>query len=101
MDLEATLQERGARYGPFEGHAMIAQSLKGYVQGLIGWRRLSSAQREALDMILHKIARILNGDPDHADSWHDIAGYAQLVVDLLSKEKLTWLDPSAGYPRRS
>ena len=28
--------------------------------------------------------RILNGDPDYHDSWHDIVGYAQLVADELS-----------------
>lgn len=31
--------------------------------------------------------RILNGDPDYHDSWHDIAGYAQLVADQLSPEE--------------
>ena len=36
-------------------------------------------------MILHKVARILNGDPDYVDSWADIAGYAQLVVNILEK----------------
>lgn len=34
-------------------------------------------------MIFHKIARILNGDPNYADSWVDIAGYAKLVADEL------------------
>jgi hypothetical protein len=37
-----------------------------------------------LDMICHKIGRIINGDPDYADSWHDIAGYAQLVANRLN-----------------
>lgn len=32
-----------------------------------------------LEMIAHKIARILNGDPNYADNWHDIAGYATLI----------------------
>jgi hypothetical protein len=40
-------------------------------------------QAEALDMIFHKIGRILNGDPNYADSWIDIAGYAKLVADRL------------------
>lgn len=44
-------------------------------------------QKEALSMIFSKIARILNGDPDHIDSWHDIAGYATLVEDRLRKEQ--------------
>jgi hypothetical protein len=34
-------------------------------------------------MILHKIARIVNGDPNWSDSWRDIAGYATLVADRL------------------
>jgi hypothetical protein len=36
-----------------------------------------------MDMIMHKIGRIVNGDPDYADSWVDIAGYAKLVADRL------------------
>jgi len=37
-------------------------------------------QREALDQIAAKIARILCGDANYADHWHDIASYAQLGV---------------------
>lgn len=35
-------------------------------------------------MIVHKIGRILNGDPNYADSWHDIAGYATLIDQQLT-----------------
>jgi len=38
-------------------------------------------------MILHKIARILNGDPEYSDNWHDIAGYATLIEVALIKEQ--------------
>jgi len=44
-----------------------------------GWERLDPIHKESLEMNAHKIARILNGDPNYADSWHDIAGYATLV----------------------
>lgn len=37
-------------------------------------------------MIAGKIARIINGDPNYVDSWHDIAGYATLIEQEL-KEK--------------
>jgi len=47
---------------------------------------LNNDQREALEMIAHKIARILNGDPNYADNWIDIAGYATLVANRLEKE---------------
>lgn len=84
MSIEETLAERGKRYGNFAGHASISQSLKRVMQGTAGWDRLNDAQREALDMVQHKVARVLNGDPDYADNWHDIAGYATLVEDLLT-----------------
>lgn len=44
---------------------------------------LAPDQKEALEMLAHKIGRILNGDPDYADSWDDIAGYATLVANRL------------------
>jgi hypothetical protein len=37
-------------------------------------------------MILNKLIRIL-GTPKHLDSWRDIVGYAQLVVDHLTKKE--------------
>lgn len=82
-NIDEVLTERGNRYGPFSGHASITQLLKQDMQEHQGWKRLSLAQREALEMIAHKIGRILNGDPDYDDSWIDIAGYATLVADIL------------------
>jgi hypothetical protein len=80
------LAERGARYGEFKDHADITQSLKDDM-GTSGWLKLRNFQKEALDMIAHKIGRIINGDPDYVDSWTDICGFSQLVVDILEKEQ--------------
>lgn len=97
------LEERGKRYGVFMDHANITQALKCLMQGDLRngaefARRLdanqinskyvsmSADQQESLEMIAHKIGRILNGDPDYSDSWRDIAGYAQLVADRLVSE---------------
>jgi hypothetical protein len=84
-DVDAILDERGKRYGTFGGHAEIAQQLKATLRIYEAKRGcdLSPDQRESLEMICHKIARIINGDPDYVDSWVDIAGYAQLIVDRL------------------
>lgn len=84
--VDATLAERGSRYGTFKGNAEITQKLKSVMRATDNYRngKLSASQVEALDMIFHKIGRILNGDPNHADSWHDIAGYAKLVDDELN-----------------
>ena len=83
------LVERGKRYGTFADHALITQRLKMACQDHKNgdpWQKMSNSQREAIDMILHKVGRIMNGDPNYADSWVDICGYAQLVVDELPKE---------------
>ncbi len=84
-EVDAILEERGSRYGPFISHAMITQLLKGTMNTYLTQhsKTLMPDQQEALDMIFHKIGRILNGDPDYADSWIDIAGYAKLVADRL------------------
>jgi hypothetical protein len=86
QDITETLQERGKRYGSFTGHAAVTQQLKTVIARTLQarGRALAHDQQEALDMICHKIGRIINGDPDYADSWHDIAGYAQLVADRLN-----------------
>ena len=82
--LTDTLTERGKRYGKFKDHANVTQQLKTVMFGFNPSLRLENDQREALEMIAHKLGRIINGDPDYADSWHDIAGYAQLVADRLN-----------------
>ena len=86
LNLTETLEERGSRYGSFVGHAEVTINLKHLCREELERRdkQLAPDQQEALDMIFHKIGRIVNGDPDYADSWHDIAGYAQLVADRLN-----------------
>ena len=90
-DLDDILAERGARYGAFNGHSYIAQQLKNVMRLNCPdeWQKLSDSQKEALEMIMHKIARILNGDPNYDDSWRDIAGYAELVVKELNENTIT------------
>lgn len=80
------ITERGTRYGKFKDGADIMQSLKDTMRDVDGWNNLTSSQKEALDMIQHKIGRILNGDPTYDDSWKDIAGYATLIVNELNGE---------------
>lgn len=84
-DVTQILTERGQRYGTFAGYAEISQQLKGVIRSFEAKRGcdLDPDQSEALSMICHKIAHILNGDPNYADSWVEIAGYAQLVADRL------------------
>lgn len=85
--IEATLAERGSRYGSFKEHAQIAQNLQDAMRNTPGWNNLAPDQKQALSVIADKIARMLNGDPDYIDNWHDIIGYAKLVEDRLNQEQ--------------
>lgn len=104
-EINEVLDQRGKRYGVFKSQAQITQDLKEnfrcYAQKPTdsdgstslrdyyeGWHRLDPDQREALDMIASKIARILNGDPNYDDNWIDIAGYATLVAKRLQGQSL-------------
>lgn len=86
-DVNKTLTERGSRYGKFISNANTAQELKYLLRDhLTAYvdKQMAPDQQEALDMICHKIARIINGDPNYIDNWVDIAGYATLVADRLN-----------------
>lgn len=84
--LAATLAERGARYGSFDNHAVIAQRLKRGMWACANWPNLADDQKQALEVVADKIARILNGDPNYTDNWHDIAGYVRLVEARLLRD---------------
>ena len=88
MSIEETLQERGSRYGDFSVHAEICQRIQDAMRHTepFGWDRLSDVQKQALTVIADKVARILSGDPNYGDNWHDIQGYARLVEDRLPAE---------------
>lgn len=92
----ATLAQRGSRYGDFTDHARVCQNLmdvmhKAVTKDRLGetvgsWVKLDPVKKQALTVIADKIARILTGDPNYDDNWHDIQGYAKLVEDRLPKE---------------
>jgi len=84
--INETLNQREKTYGDFRSHAVMSQNLKQAMENAnYNWTKLSMEQKEALEMIVHKIARILNGDPNYADNWRDIAGYATLIERLSHK----------------
>lgn len=84
-EIDATLEQRGDRYGSFLEHARITQAIKKAYRDSPNWESLPDYMKEALEMNAHKVGRILNGDPHYADSWHDIIGYTRLVEIELAK----------------
>ena len=83
--VDSTLDERGSRYGEFSDVSDTTQAIKNIIASGENADKLNAYQIEALDMIASKIARIVNGDPDYIDNWHDISGYARLVEIELEK----------------
>lgn len=96
MTIEETLAERGARYGDFTDRARVAQGVQSLMHSSGGWERLSLDKRQALTVIADKIARILTGDPEYRDNWHDIQGYAKLAEDRCKDGKVRF-DVREGF----
>jgi len=77
--------ERGKTHGNFSDHARITRRLKHIMveEQVLRHRRgqpaLNYQQCEALDMIAHKIGRIIAGEASFQDHWDDIAGYAHIA----------------------
>ena len=87
VSVASTLAQRGVRYGKFLDHAVIAQGLKDVMWATTAWEWMLPDQQQALEVIMDKVARILNGDPNYDDNWVDIAGYATLVFNRLREEQ--------------
>lgn len=82
-NIKDTLNQRKSTYGEFKEHARITQNIKKALIDSPNWGSLSDDKKEALEMVAHKIGRILNGDPNYKDSWHDIIGYTMLIESKL------------------
>ena len=87
MELKDILNERQMQYGDFLNRSKISQDFKTLIHNGEAYRLLKADQKEALEMIATKMGRIVNGDPNYLDSWVDIQGYCQLVIDRVLKDK--------------
>ena len=85
VSVDKTLNARAEMYGKFKDGAALMQSIKRTLADHAAKHNKTFAddQWEALEMIVHKIGRIVNGDPNVTDHWVDIAGYATLIAERL------------------
>ena len=85
VSVNRVLNARGQDYGKFRDSAALTQGIKRLLADHAARHNklFADDQWEALEMIVTKIARIVNGSPDKVDHWVDIAGYATLVADRL------------------
>jgi hypothetical protein len=78
------LEDREKRYANFAHNAHIVQALRRILHDQVTWKALPFDSQLAIEMILLKIVRIVNGGmPDYIDNWLDIAGYATLVKNRI------------------
>jgi len=78
---DTAIPNRDRQHGGMEAVGSISQSLKIPIHAARNWYLLTPGEQEALDMIVHKIARILNGDDPHdPEHWTDLAGYAHAAM---------------------
>jgi hypothetical protein len=78
---DPTIPNRDHQHGGIEAVGDISQSLKQAMRRSLNWEKLTRGEREALDMLAHKVARILSGaDPHDPQHWEDVAGYPMAVL---------------------
>ncbi len=84
--IDQILSERGATHGNYLEQAKTAQQLFQIVRQTPNWNSMMLDQRDAIESILKKISRIGHGQPNKADHWMDIIGYAYLIFRRLIKK---------------
>src|SRR5208283_1101766 len=82
-ELGAFLDEKGKVHGEYSEQSRVTQNFKRVARDTINWEKLSNSQVDAIEMICVKLGRILSGNPDEADAWLDIQGYARLAWERL------------------
>jgi hypothetical protein len=83
---EALLAERMTTHGEYTEHARCTQRLLRVLMAERRYEELPDTMKESLHLICHKMARVVTGNPNHADHWDDIAGYAKLISQRLSPD---------------
>lgn len=80
-NIDQILAERAKTHGDYTEHAECTQDIMKTLMSHRRWGELSADQKETLHMIAHKMGRVVTGNPNVADHWDDIAGYAKLSGD--------------------
>lgn len=84
MTVDGTLKTRHNTHGDYQLQSLVSMNILRMMKMATGYYSLSSAAEEALILIAVKIGRILTGNANEPDHWHDIAGYATLVENILN-----------------
>jgi len=94
QSIDQVLAERKNTHGDFTENAQISQDLKAVLHNSSGWLGLSADKKEALEMVMHKSARICTGNANEVDHWRDISGYSKLAQERCVEVGATVLQSS-------
>ena len=88
-NLDKILDERSKRYGDFQSLSEISQSIKEmwYLNQNFNFKEPTSAMNEAMEMVIHKLARCINGDRYYLDNIDDMINYLRLYKEEVKKAK--------------
>jgi hypothetical protein len=82
-EINEVLEERGNKYGTIEDNARITMGLWDIMNQAPNADKLTDVQRLCNFMILHKIGRMVCGDPKYLDNVVDIIGYSTLMKESM------------------
>lgn len=82
--IKETLESRKNAHGCFWESSNTCSNLKRTMQLTPNWPDMEPAKQRALEMVMEKVTRILYGDHNFADHWHDIAGYVSLIDNYIT-----------------
>ena len=90
-EVKKMLHERKESYGTFMENARFIQFVMRELERTPNWKSMTTVHKEAIHMILHKLARLCCGSEWHEDSAKDIVGYSRLLYNWIeSGGKRTW-----------
>jgi hypothetical protein len=93
-NIQELISKRAETHGSWPMTAHVAQAIKAAIHNTPNWETMSSSEREGLDMIAQKLARILTGDHMADEHWEDIIGYTEMIRRELSKDNIKSEPPS-------
>lgn len=85
-ETDEVVATRDQTYGGFANIATTCQKFKDIARQCPSWDRLHPAEKEGIDMILHKITRALYAPKVHRDNYVDISGYSKAILKVLDFE---------------
>lgn len=80
LELESILNNRAGSYGSYNEVAKIQTQIIDLLRSAKGYNKLKSSTILAIEMIIHKIIRLVNSGKEKEDTLMDIAGYALLAL---------------------